>query len=62
MSRLFFQIRFVLLLAMLDDSFSSRMAVDMGDQARASEQRFTTYVESLTQALDHADRTRPLKD
>jgi SRSO17 transposase len=37
------------------------MAVEMDDEARASEARFITYIESLAQVLDHADRVGPLK-
>ena len=48
--------------AMLGDSFHRAMAMEMDDEARASEARFITYVESLAQVLDHADRAGPLKE
>jgi SRSO17 transposase len=38
------------------------MAVETDVGARASEERFITYVESLAQVLDHVDRAGPLKD
>jgi SRSO17 transposase len=47
---------------MLRDSFHRGMAVETDVGARASEERFITYVESLAQVLDHVDRAGPLKD
>jgi SRSO17 transposase len=52
----------VLIFAMLGDSFHRAGAVEMDDEARESEARFFTYVESLAQVLDHADRVGPLKE
>src|ERR1700733_10914821 len=62
LSHLFFQIRSVLFFAMLGDSFHRDGGGDMIEQARAREDRFITYIESLAQVLDHAAGAGPWKE